>query len=74
MNRELIRRFVEDKATSTAVYEMIRSIFLRRRKMDDVQTLAAERLALFLLEDAIGELDRLGLKDVEAREQSNPGV
>ena len=47
--KERIGRFVTDTAMSDAVYSALSAFFIKRRKVDDVQMLAAERTALFLL-------------------------
>lgn len=53
-----LKRFMLDETMSDAVYEVVQSAFLRGRGLRDVQLLAAERLALDLLEDAWSELER----------------
>ena len=73
-DRQQIKRFITDPVMSMAVYESLYRFFLKRRKTDDVQILAAERLALFMLEDAWKEIERCGIRDGEIKEQSNVGL
>lgn len=49
---EKVKQFVRNEAMSSAVYNVIQSSFLKSKGQRDVQTLAAERLALELLEEA----------------------
>ncbi len=62
MNEDLkksrVVRFVSDETTSNAVYEVIRDTFLKNKGQRDVQILAAERLALDLLDAAWNEMKK----------------
>ena len=73
MNEQL-KRFANDRAMNSSVYESLRSHFLKRRKIEDVQMLATERLALFLLEDAWKEILRHSEAEKEKEEVGNPGL
>lgn len=53
-----ISKFLADESMSDTVYLAIRDSFLKKRGVKDVQVLAAERLAVDLLEDAWKELER----------------
>lgn len=53
-----IRRFLSDPHMSAAVFEVLHSTFIRPGKSTDVQTLAAERIAINLLQDAMKELQK----------------
>ncbi len=44
---------------SDAIYEVLSASFLKASKTDDVQTLAAERLAINLLQEGWKELKKL---------------
>jgi hypothetical protein len=74
MNTNKLRTFVSDKAMSEAVYDVIYRFFLKRRKTDDVQVLASERLALFLLEDAWRDLAKYGNEAKEKKDEGNVGL
>jgi hypothetical protein len=51
-----INRFMMDTVMSNSVYEVIRNAFLKNKGQRDLQILAAERIAIDLLEDAWKEL------------------
>lgn len=67
-----IKKFADDAPMSSAVYELIRNVFLKRKKINDVPMLAAERLALFLLEDAWKEIERS--RNVEEKKEDGRNV
>ncbi len=71
---ESVKRFSNDPIMSEAVYTLLRNFFLKRKKVDDVQMLASERLALFLLEDAWREIERMSETEKEAKELGNVGL
>lgn len=64
--KEKLKRFASDRMMFAAVREQILSTYLRPRAKLDVQVLAAERLAIDLLEDAFKEIERFRVDD-EAR-------
>ena len=72
--QERIKRFVTDTAMSDAVYSALSAFFIKRRKVDDVQMLAAERTALFLLEDAWRDLQKYGTTEERKESSGNPGL
>ena len=72
--QERIKRFVTDSAMSDAVYSALSAFFIKRRKVDDVQMLAAERTALFLLEDAFRDLQKYGTTVEKKESGGNPGL
>ncbi len=53
-----LERFMMDTVMSDSVYEVIRDSFLRNRGQRDLQILAAERIAIDLLNDAWKELTK----------------
>ena len=69
-----IKKFVTDPAMSHAVFSSMYDFFGKLRKTDDVQMLAAERLALFFLEDVIKDLKRYGVEEKEKDELTNIGL
>ena len=69
-----IKKFINDPAMSSAVHDSVYQFFLKRRKTDDVQMLATERLALFLLEDAWKDLQRYAVDEKEKEEGGNIGL
>ena len=56
--KEKIKRFLSDKVQANAVKNVLREAFLKKSGNTDVQTLAAERIAINLLEDGFKELGR----------------
>lgn len=72
MNKDLkqqkINRFINDEVMATAVHEVIRDSFLKKKGQRDVYVLAAERLALDLLEEAWKDLSFF--KELKEDEQS----
>jgi len=74
--KERIGRFVTDTAMSDAVYSALSAFFIKRRNItvDDVQMLAAERVALFLLEDAWRDLQKYGTTEEKKESGGNPGL
>jgi len=57
MNKELLKNFIESKKTSDTVKSFLRLSFERKRERD-VNLLAAQALALQLLEEAWTEMER----------------
>lgn len=60
---------------SGAVKEVLRETFLKNNGSKDVQTLAAERIAISLLDIGFNELRRFSQKtEQEVKNQPNPGL
>ncbi len=62
--------FIKDQVMSDAVYEVIRDAFLSKKGKKDIQVLAAERLAIDLLDDAWKELSKFNSINSEKQSQS----
>lgn len=73
-NKNKLRDFVNDKAMSESVFEILNTFFLKKRDTKDVQMLAAERLASLMLEDAWKELSRFGVIEDKTKEIGNVGL
>ncbi len=58
-----ITRFVQDKLMAETVKDVILKEFLKPSPTMDVQTLAASRIAIDLLNNAFKELDRYAVKE-----------
>jgi len=56
-------RFLDDPVMSDTVYQVLRNSFLKSKGQRDVQVLAAERLAIDLLEGGWRELERYKSED-----------
>lgn len=65
-DKEKIERFLNDTVMSDAVYNVLLDSFLKRSKFQDVNYLAAARIAIDLLEDGWSDLKKL--KTEEKRE------
>jgi hypothetical protein len=67
MNEDLkisrIVEFVKDETTMNAVYEVLRDSFLTGKGQRDIQMLAAERLAIDLLDNAWRDLQKYKVDD-----------
>jgi hypothetical protein len=68
--KERISRFLKDVRMSEAVKEVLRSSFLKTKGQRDVQVLAAERIALDLLEEAWKDLQKY--QDNESESKPTP--
>lgn len=68
--QEKIKRFVSDETMSNAVHSVLLGAFLRPRKDNDVQILAASRIAIDLLEEGWKELKKL--KDISQKDTEAP--
>lgn len=64
IKKSKVERFVKDEAMMKAVFEVIQSSFLKSRGHADVQLLAAERLAVLLLDSAWKELLTYNVSEV----------
>jgi len=64
--QEKIKRFLNDKIMSDAVFSVLLESYLKQGKDRDVQNLAASRIAIDLLRDGWRELEKL--KDKETTE------
>lgn len=72
-----IKGFMADEMMSNAVKYVLREVFLKERgnKDTDVQTLAAERLAIILLEEGFKELKKYSKETKqEPQEGANVGL
>lgn len=58
-----LERFAMDTVVSDSVYSLIRKSFLSRKGQRDVQILAAERIALELLDEAWKELSKYRIEN-----------
>lgn len=58
INEAKIDKFLQDEAMTESVFNAIRNSFLRKKGQRDTLILAAERLAVDMLEEAWRELDR----------------
>lgn len=73
--QEKIRRFLSDAVMSASVYEAIASSFLKSKGTRDIHVLAAERVAMILLDEAWNDL--LRYKQTEPKEDKpmvNPAL
>lgn len=61
--QERVSRFMRDEVTSNAVYDLLLLTFLEGTKTTDVNTLAAERIAITLLQEAWRKLERFRTKE-----------
>lgn len=66
-----IKRFMQDVEMSEAVYEVLLNKYVGVAQYNDVETLAASRIAINLLQDAWRELERMKL--IEAEEATPVG-
>ena len=68
---EKIKKFVADRAMNEAVRKVLTDSFLKTRGVTEVNFLAAQRIAIDLLEDGYKELNKIsrtekqGKKDIE---------
>ena len=60
--KQKIKSFLADKVMSNAVKSVLMDSFLKNSKNTDVQTLAAERIALNLLDEGFKELNKYANK------------
>lgn len=58
VQRAKIEYFLNDRVMASAVFGVIKGSFLKKKGQRDVQMLAAERLAVDLLEDGWQELQK----------------
>jgi len=63
-----LKRFIADPNTSEAVYEVILDEFLKTKKETDVQFLAAQRIAIDLLQSAWREIEKYKDISLEPKE------
>ena len=75
ITKNKLERFMMDTVMSDSVYEVIRDSFLRNRGQRDLQILAAERIAIDLLNDAWKELTKFrSEKEQQANEIKQVGL
>jgi flagellin-specific chaperone FliS len=73
--KQKIQRFLQDEVMSSSVYDVILSSFLKSQGSEDVNVLAAERIAISLLQDAWKELKKNTVIDKSSSgEATNIGV
>lgn len=72
MRDEKLRRFMQDVAMHTAVYDLLLETFTTSTKDKDVHTLAAERIAINLLQKSWKELEKFKVTKKEEK-LSNQG-
>lgn len=73
--KEKINRFLSDEVMAGAVKKVLVDAFLKDRGDKDVQTLAASRIAIDLLEDGWKTLNKVKNKEEkEDKLSSNPGL
>lgn len=65
---------MNDKATSDTVKKVLMDTFLKPKEKMDVNILAAERLAINLLNEAFQEMEHLREVDKEKINKSNIGL
>lgn len=58
IKKSKINRFLNDKVMEACVFEVVRDSFLQKKAPRDVYTMAAERIALDLLNEAWRELGK----------------
>ena len=66
--------FIRDKAVSDAVYDLLLEIFLKPNDKSDVYSLAAERKAINLLQEAWKELEKYKTEEETHQQKSTPHV
>jgi len=78
MNQDLreakLKQFVNDQNMSTAVFDTLLSSFLKKRPNQDVYLLAASRLAVDYLNEAMETLSRFGEEKIVDGVQKNIGL
>ncbi len=73
--KQKIQNFLNDKVMSQAVYNAIREEFLSDNIKNDVQVLAASRLAVGFLKEAFKRMERFKKEDKPEQEsESNVGL
>lgn len=73
--KEKLKRFMSDRVMAAAVRTAILETYLKPRAKLDVNVLAAERLAINLLDEAWKDMDRYRTDDEQKSDRGgNPGV
>lgn len=73
--QQKIARFLADKEMSGYVKDVLLGTFLKERKSTDVHVLAAERVAINLLQEGFRELDKFRhASQTKAAQSSQPGI
>ena len=73
--KEKINRFLSDKVMQGAVYEVLLDTFIRPTPVTDVHTLAAQRLAIEMLQLSWKELEKYkNEQKAEKKELSQVGL
>ena len=72
---EKIARFLSDKLMSDTIYEVLLAAFLEKQPHQDVQTLAASKIAIDNLLDAWKDLQKYKSEaEREIKPQANVGI
>ena len=72
---EKIKRFIDDKLLQDAVYGIIMATFLKKKDYADVHVVAAQKIAIDLLQEAWKEMNLLDISTGgEQTSQSNVGL
>jgi len=70
-----ITRFLDDQVMSASVYEVLHKTFAGPiGKANDIHVLAAERLAISMLDMAWKELEKHRRSEHDANDRANPAV
>jgi hypothetical protein len=73
--QQKVRNFLSDEIMANAVRGVLLQSFIKKRDRSDVNVIAAERIAIDLLEDAWKDLEKLRSKaEVEKRELTQVGL
>lgn len=69
--QEKLKRFLADRLTNAAVHSYLLDTFTKKSKTEDVHTLAAERIAINLLNDAWRDLQRFAAAKEQPEQTAN---
>jgi len=64
-DKQKIKNFISDKVMSGAVHDVLLDSFLKKGDTTDVQTLAAERIAINLLHDGFKSLKKYASENTQ---------
>ena len=71
---EQLKRFINNDAMSSAVYDVLLKAYLKPKSHDDVHRLAASRIAIDLLNDAWQELQSYKVNRSEGKGPTQVGM
>lgn len=74
MEREKIKKFLADKGMAAAVYNVLLQSFLEDQPVKDVQTLAANWLAIERLKSGWKNLERYQHDETTSKQDGNIGL